>query len=60
MALLYLCTVAVLAGFGRGDSTWRFLLAGAGARLASLAAVCAVVLWGTPTRARAGRGPTPP
>ncbi|RLV66774.1 hypothetical protein STAN_2295 [Streptomyces sp. CBMAI 2042] len=31
---------------GRCDSPWRFLLAGAGAHLVSLVALCAVGMWG--------------
>ncbi|MFJ4821650.1 hypothetical protein ACIP5L_00010 [Streptomyces bacillaris] len=35
-----------LDAFGRGESPWRFLLAGAGAHLASIAAVGAIVFQG--------------
>ncbi|NUV39998.1 MULTISPECIES: hypothetical protein [unclassified Streptomyces] len=56
---LIVATVAAaglgLDAFGRGESPWRFLLAGAGAHLASIASVAAVVFWGRGGRMTAAR-----
>ncbi|WP_186785053.1 hypothetical protein [Streptomyces sp. CBG31] len=56
---LIVATVAAaglgLDAFGRGEPPWRFLLAGAGAHLASIAAAAAVVFWGRGGRKAAAR-----